>query len=276
MVDWNLPGFYKRVRKTVANAGFEGIDFNTDIEEYYTDAHDAAFYKEIRAYAADRGITFRQTHAPFMTGFVSPARRMEHIGLIVKGIQHSNLLGAKMIVVHPGVFLDDMGKRNNDVLMDFNLEYFKKLIPYAEEYDIKIAIENIHGHLTETPENLLELLDRLDNDVFTICYDVGHDQLATGKPAETIRKLGSRIGCTHIHDNDGKYDLHTLPFYGVIEWEEVMKAFAESGYTGDLNYEAARFISRVPDGLLPEGAGYMADVCRYLISRYNYYRNTKA
>lgn len=274
----NLHRFHAAfgLEKTIdilADAGFEGIDFNMDIAQYSTDAHGPDFYREIKDYAADRGITFRQTHAHFLTGLVPPEKRMAHIGSIVKGMRNSAALGAQMIVVHPGVFYDEAGKWDRELLMDFNTEYYKKLIPHAQEHNIKVAIENLPGHLTKTPENLLELLDRLDSDVFTICYDVGHDQIAGNDPVETIRKLGSRIGCTHIHDNDGKNDLHTLPYYGVIDWEAVMKAFAESGYAGDLNYEAARFVSKVPDAFLPTGAGYMAAVGKHLIGRYRYYKD---
>ena len=38
-----------------------------------------------------------------------------------------------------------------------NIRY-KKLIPYAEEFEIAIAIENIECGITETPKGLLELM----------------------------------------------------------------------------------------------------------------------
>lgn len=275
----NLHRFYQAMglEKTIdlfSKVGYEGIDFGFDLPEYRGDDHDADFYRQIRKYAEDRGISFRQTHAHFLTGFATPETRLAHIETVVANLKNSAHLGAEMMVVHPGVFMDGEGNWNRELLMEFNLDYYRRLIPYAEEYGVKVAVENIHGHLTKTPENLLELLDTLDNDVFTICYDVGHDQIAGNNPVETIGKIGKRIGCTHIHDNDGKNDLHTLPFYGIIDWEPVMKAFAESGYTGDLNYEAARFVSKVPGAFLAEGAGYMAAVGRYLIGRYNYYKET--
>ena len=54
---------------------------------------------------------------------------------------------------------------------------------------------------------------------------------------------------------------------------KVMKAFADSGYTGNLNYEAARFVSKLPADLLPQGGQLMADVCRHLVNRYEYYKS---
>ena len=135
-----------------------------------------------------------------------------------------------------------------------------------------IAIENIGGCITETPEGLLELLDALDNDVFTICYDVGHAQIRGQDPAKMLLKLKGRIGCTHIHDNDGVHDTHTLPYYGVIDWESLMKAFAESGYDGSFSYEASIFLDKIPVEFRPEGLKYMAKVGRYLIEKCEGYK----
>ena len=71
-----------------------------------------------------------------------------------------------------------------------------------------------------------------------------------------ITKIGKHTGCTHIHDNDGIYDRHTLPYYGNIDWESVMKAFAETGYEGNLNYEAGLFVNNVPVCMRKESAIY--------------------
>ena len=40
----------------LAKAGIQGIDFNNDVEEYYTDAHDKEFYLELSKCAKKNGI----------------------------------------------------------------------------------------------------------------------------------------------------------------------------------------------------------------------------
>lgn len=254
-----------------AEAGFEGIDFNTDLKEYYTDAHDEAFYKSVKQYANDKGIIFEQTHAPFGSSYTDEARTAQRFNDIIKGMRHSSWLGAEQVVVHPYNHLSYKDGKY-DYMMESNLNFYKKLIPYAEEFQIKIAIENIVGAITETPEGLLELVNLLDNDVFTICYDVGHANLCEQDPVEMLRKLGNRIGCTHIHDNAGVRDIHYLPYYGKIDWESVMKAFAEVGYEGNLDYEAGIFVRNLPYELRKDCAKYMARVGKYLIERYDYYK----
>ena len=51
-----------------------------------------------------------------------------------------------------------------------------------------------------------------------------------------------------------------------------MKAFADVDYKGNLNYEAAYFLKGVPDDLIIPGATYMAEVGKYLIKRFEYYK----
>jgi hypothetical protein len=52
-----------------------------------------------------------------------------------------------------------------------------------------------------------------------------------------------------------------------------MKALADIGYKGDLNYEASAFLAGLPTDLYPEGLAYQAVVGKYLIGRVEYYKN---
>ena len=255
-----------------SEAGFEAIDFNADLQEYYTDAHDKEFYEKTRKYAQEKGIVFSQTHAPFASSFLDEERTAIRFSQIIKSMEHSSYLGADMIVVHPCKHIHYKESGNYALMMEYNLDFYKSLIPYAKQYNLKIAIENIGGSITETPEGLLELFDTLNDEVFTICYDVGHANICGQNPADMIRQLGKRIGCTHIHDNDGVSDSHTLPFYGSINWDSVMKAFAEVGYEGNFNYEAGYFLNHVPVDFRHESAKYMASVGKYLIEKYRSYK----
>ena len=51
-----------------------------------------------------------------------------------------------------------------------------------------------------------------------------------------------------------------------------MKALADIGYAGNLNYEASNFICKIPVELRPDGLAYMAKVGRYLIRRFELYK----
>ena len=256
-----------------AEAGYEAIDFNTDLEEYHTDAHDRAFYAQIRTYAVDRGIVFSQSHAPFPSSFFEKEKTALRFEQILRGMTHAAWLGSEMIVVHPWTRIPGEEAPDNAALLAYNVDFYKRLLPHARELGIQIAIENISGSITQTPEGLLALLELLDDPVFTVCYDVGHANFTGIDPTDAIRLLGNRIGCTHIHDNNGVQDQHTLPFWGTICWEAVMKAFAQIGYTGNLSFEAGCFVNNVPEQLRPKSAAYMAEIGRYLIDRFHFFQS---
>lgn len=261
-----------------AKAGFEGIDFNNDVAEYCTDEHDEKYYRELGEYAKSRGVAICQAHAPFASSYTDEERSAKRFEEIVQGMKNAAYLGAPMIVVHPCTHLDFAVEGNPEILFEYNLNFYRKLIPYAEEFGIKIAIENIgRVSITSTPERLNRLFDTLNNPVFTVCFDVGHCLLQGVDPAEAIRAIGPRLvdGCTHVHDNCGDRDTHTLPYYGKVDWESVMKALADIDYKGDLNYEASGFIKDVPPVLYEDGLAYMAKVGHYLIERFEYYKRNK-
>lgn len=260
-----------------ARVGIQGIDFNNDVGEYHTNEHDRQFYAELSEYAAQRGITVCQAHAPFPSSYIEKEKTQKRFEDIVLGMRNASYLGAPMIVVHPCNHQDISVESNCKIMLEYNIDFYKRLIPYARKFGIKIAIENIKGSVSERPEGLIELYDSLNDPIFTLCFDVGHCLICGVDPAEAIRKLGDRLrcGCTHIHDNFGNGDSHTLPFYGSVDWESVMKALADIGYCGDLNYEASGFIKDIPTELRPDGLAYMAKVGHYLIGRFEYYKNGK-
>ena len=84
------------LKKTIdvfSEAGFEGIDFNADLEEYYTDVHNEDFYKSIKEYANDKGIVFAQTHAPFGSSFMDEEKSKKDLGKLLKAWNILHILG---------------------------------------------------------------------------------------------------------------------------------------------------------------------------------------
>jgi len=268
----------KKTFDIFAAAGIGGMDFNNDAAPYFTNEYDEQFYAELKNYANEKGITICQAHAPFPSSYTDEEKNEKRFEEIVQGMRNAAYLGAPVIVVHPCCHLDYAPEGNAEKLFAYNCAFYKRLIPYAREFGIRIAIENIgRDSVTSTPERLNKLYDTLNDPVFTVCFDVGHCLFQGVDPAEAIRAIGDRMvhGCTHVHDNNGDKDEHTLPYYGNVEWESVMKALADIGYQGELNYEASGFIRSIPTELRPDGLAYMAKIGHYLISRFEYYKNNR-
>ena len=251
----------EKMAQTFEASGYDGVDFNLDLADFRREL-DEAYFTEIRETLSRHGLAVIQSHAPFPSNYESAEESEARFAEIVRSFTYAKWLGSGPVVVHPcrafGVSPEQDYVRN--------LDFYRRLAPYAEEAGVQIAIENCGASLTRTPDMLLKLLDELDSKVFTVCFDVGHANLTEIAPPDFIRALSGRIGVTHIHDNDGEHDSHTLPFYGKIDWDAVTAAFAEIGYTGDLNYESGNFVKRTPADLRPDASKYMASVGRRLIS----------
>ena len=273
----SVPARVFGLRKTVeimADAGFTALDFSAFDEEFHTDAHDRAFYEEIRKAAEDKGLCFNQAHAPFASSFADEQQTEKRFAEIVTSMKHASYLGVPHIVVHPCQHLTYDEPGVPDALFEMNMDFYRRLIPYCEEYNIKVAVENMWqypkmiSHSTcSRPEEFVRYMDGLDSH-FVACLDIGHAVLVREKPDDLIRALGKKyLQCLHVHDVNGIEDSHTLPYYGIVNWDRVAEALADIDYTGDLTYEAGSFFAGIPSQLWPHAMRYMADVGKYLIDK---------
>ncbi len=112
-------------------------------------------------------------------------------------------------------------------------------------------------------------MDYIKHPQFTACLDIGHVQMVNCEGAVALIKgLGrDRIGALHVHDNDLFHDDHTFPFVGCSDWNAIMTALAQIGYTGSFTFEADAFMERYPDELLCSCEKLLQDTGRYLIKQ---------
>ncbi|MBE6769650.1 MAG: sugar phosphate isomerase/epimerase [Ruminococcaceae bacterium] len=279
----------KKAIDILCDAGYDALDFSAFYPRLYTDELGDAFFLEMKKYALDKGLTFEQAHAPFASSFRDDEEKTkQRFGEIVRSMKNASLLGVKRIVVHPCQHLMHHEANNAELLFEMNMDFYKRLIPFAEEYGIKIAVENmwqtvgvhrysigtpvIYRSVCSSPDEFLRYLDELNSDAFCACLDIGHTMLVREKPENFIKALGSRyLECLHVHDVDGIVDDHTLPFYGITDWDSVLKTLAEIGYKGNLTFEADNFMVNLPDALCPSAAKFMADTGRYLVGNFEKY-----
>ncbi len=268
-------GIYKAI-DILSDAGYDAIDFSQFDKEIYSAEYGKEYYLEIRKYAEDKGLFFNQSHAPFGSSFEDEEKTKKRFEEIVMAIKRASYLGIKNIIVHPCQHLKYDVEGNPEKLFEYNMEFYKKLIPYCEEFDIRVALENmwqytgmINHSTCSRPEEFVRYLDGLNNDCFVACLDIGHATLVREDIGDFVKKLGNkRLQCLHVHDVDGTNDSHTLPYFGSVNWEKVMKALADIDYKGDLTFEADSFMDNKPDILLPDCAKLMAKTGKQLVSQF--------
>ena len=73
---------------------------------------------------------------------------------------------------------------------------------------------------------------------FKICLDTGHVSVFEElNLADETRKLGKEIKALHVHDNKFGEDLHLMPYFGIINWEEFYKALKDIEFDGCFSLE---------------------------------------
>lgn len=242
---------------------FSGVDGKLYLEEegYFEKLH------IMREIAESYGVSFNQTHAPFASFKEGDDKYNEWVRpLLFKAIEASSILGAKYMIVHP--FFVSVEKKKA------NMEFFSAMLPYAEKHNVKLALENMFGwdpvkdvlikNVCSDADELCDYVDSLDSEYAVACLDVGHCGLVGENAPDMIRKLGGRLKCLHIHDNDNITDLHTIPFSQKLNFGEIMKALRDIGYDGELTLEADAIFNGFPKELYGDVLELLSKTARYL------------
>lgn len=171
-------------------------------------------------------------------------------------------LGGCYLIVHSSIFADPdniIKDKNGKLYPGFSvfrdiedkgagmLERVKEGMAFyakrAKELGVVVALETDW----KMNDRLLDFISEADPQSCGICFDTGHAQVESDA-VRVARTVGPKIVCTHLHDNDGKEDLHLPPFKGVIDWQKVITELVKVGYKGSYTFECLK-------GTMPEIIG---------------------
>ena len=204
---------------------------------------------------SDYGIKCNQAHAPFLLNYPQKTDLTEkNFEIIVKSIEAAATLGAEHIIIHA------INVPANVNFEEYNLKFYLNLQKYSEEFGIKIAVENLFTYnkkceacfgILHTPQILMSFLKKLGFKNFVACLDIGHCAITGTEPETFIENMDNKIlKGLHVHDNDYKFDRHTLPFCGNINWSAVIRSLKKIDYRQDLTFEIFGFLNKFPDDML--------------------------
>ena len=156
--------------------------------------------------------------------------------------------------------------RTHEKILQYNLRWFRELIPLAEQLGVEIDIENGFDFADfqqtgdmpfafSTVEDVCWLVDQLNHPLVKVCFDTGHANISGLDVPASIRQLGNRLSTLHLQDNFGKIgpiepDVHLLPGHGAIDWSAVMEALRDIGFQGVLNMEPVDALPQLPRELI--------------------------
>lgn len=229
------------------------------------------------------GIEFTQTHGPVIGGLMREfdSDMQKCIDRTCRSIEFASLIGADNVVIHP--IQDPLYATESERVFEENMKFFSNLVGCAENYGVKIAIENMvmpsldgtrkRDGVCADPIEFKRYIDSLNSKYVTGCLDFGHSALSGREPQDMLRSMGADyITSTHIHDNDFVNDSHQLPCTMRMNWDEICKAMAEIGYNGNFTLEAVCFFNNFGDEFIPEVLKFMYKTSKYLTDKIDEYK----
>ncbi len=250
--------------RVIKEAGFDAVDVNFDhllgvsqINKHeHVPAFDAegdemlAYFKPWKDAAEKYGIDNYQAHAPFPCYIPEPSDGYNDylLEVLKKSIIACAYIGCKRLIIHP-FFLDYKRKLDPQVEWDLNIERYSQLIPVAKEHGVIICLENmfssfnakryeaICSDLTLACQYVDTLNEIAGERVFAFCLDTGHLLLLGKDIKQSMIKLGDRIECFHVHDNNGNDDQHMPPYTGKMDWNRFVEGLKAIGFDKTMCFE---------------------------------------
>lgn len=236
----------------IAKAGFDAWDFSMfsmcrydwssgkllENDHPLAGGNYLAFARRLKQIGLDNGIVCNQSHAPF------PSCVPQIRDYFKRAVECTAEAGGKICVIHP----------DNNKSAEENAEMYRELMPFAHQYGVKIATENMWNWdsardescfaACATSESFVEHVDAVDDPFLVACLDLGHAEMrGSGSGAvNMIKALGSRLQALHIHDNDRWHDSHQIPFSMDIDFAGIVKALKEIDYNGYFTLEVDNYL----------------------------------
>lgn len=252
--------------KLFVQSGFDEMDFSFHDwptcdpllgENWITEA------KQLRAAMDEYGLGCSQCHAPCDQNGLRPFDEREPAYLrTIRAMRFAAFLGADHITVH-SLYIPSVEPQRE---WELNRSFYRSLLPYCEETGVRIAIENLPIQVTDTPEQINQMLEELDSKWYGALLDTGHGMISGITPDAYLKRLtpGSLIGI-HVQDMHEKKDEHLIPWMGEIDWDAFASALGKTGYQGPMALEVVHFMEHIPTDLLKPAHEFAAKAGQELI-----------
>lgn len=242
--------------------GFEGIDVNFFTTTYIGLRQEHILegdewrkkVKRLAKLMEELKLFCNSSHAPYRDPVLCGEKLAAYECLLYRAIEGTAIVGAKYMVVHP------LMDQTRDTLIGETISFFRPWAKKAQELGVTLAMENM---FSTCPEQLLRICDALE---CAACWDTGHAHIRTEKQSDDIRAMGSKLQVLHIHDNYGTMDNHNPPYFGNIDWQDVLHALRDIDYQGTFNYEVN--LTALPEAGRDDLARYLISVGKQMIHDY--------
>ena len=192
-------------------------------------------YARLAELAEKHGVTLHSMHLPFMPfteiDISNPALADRTVKYYRGLIENGAKIGVKLFVLHPS---GEPIKEQREIRMATAKNSLARLADIADALGAVIAVENLpRTCLGKNSAEISELISAHSS--LRACFDTNH--LLEQDTVEFIHNVGEKIITLHVSDYDFVNERHWLPGEGKVDWQGVIAALREIGYSGPWPYE---------------------------------------
>ena len=164
------------------------------------------------------GLVVDNVHAPFDNAnslWDTASDGDSYIDMLIDCVRDCERHGIPTVVIHLTRF------STPPPLAEIGLERVRRLVRFAEDREINIAVENL-----SSPVHPDYIFQNISSERLGFCYDSGHENYRSG--VDYLSRYGQKLFAVHLHDNTGDSDAHLIPYHGTTDWNGVMRRLASS------------------------------------------------
>lgn len=153
----------------------------------------------------------------------------EIVKIMKDGMDYSSQFGIKKLTLHLGIVNKNLDR---SIYINHIKNVLVDLCSYAKKYDMNIMIENMpgFGELGYSPNEILDIINRVNMDNLKFILDTGHANVSEYEINEYINLLKDYLMHLHLSDNSGVRDEHAKLGLGNIDFYEFIKLMKNINY----------------------------------------------
>lgn len=170
---------------------------------------------------------------------VDPTDHNRVVEQFKESVRVAHKLGCKNLVGLTGNVLEGVSREEQTRNV---VKCLERLAPIAQQENVTIVMEALNvlvnhaGYFMVTTAHTMEILKALNSPNVKMLFDIYHQQISEGNVIRNLTENIDRIGHFHVGDNPGR----NQPGTGELNYRNIFKAIASSGYKGFVALECGR------------------------------------
>jgi sugar phosphate isomerase/epimerase len=163
-----------------------------ELTSYYFDSEDTPYLNSLKTRAFKLGLGISGTAVGNRFCLPPGKERDDQIAMVKRWIDHSVQLGAPVMRVFAG---GPSGNVSRETAFGWVADCLKTCCDYAAPRGVLLALED-HGYLTETADDILQLVDAVNHESLGVNLDTGN--FRQKNPYDAIAKVAPKALTAHI------------------------------------------------------------------------------